>query len=173
MKEKFVGPGQILNPPRIARVYVSPSKRARQTYDLLQFPLSSIAKVIYTDDILEWDYGHYEGLKKDDIKTLRKQRGLDLEREWDLWRDGCEGGEYDLPLLSCFHLFCGLILTLLRSVEDITKRLDRIISEVRSFQGDCMDGHGPGDVLVVCPLLSCPDPIRKLSLTFPLIALSF
>ena len=32
-----------------------------------------------------------------EIKALRKERGHDKEREWDIWRDGCEGGEYVLP----------------------------------------------------------------------------
>jgi probable phosphoglycerate mutase len=28
------------------------------------------------------------------IRALRKEHGLDTERPWDIWRDGCEGGEY-------------------------------------------------------------------------------
>jgi probable phosphoglycerate mutase len=28
-----------------------------------------------------------------DIRALRKERGLDKDQEWDIWRDGCEGGE--------------------------------------------------------------------------------
>lgn len=37
----------------------------------------------------------YEGRVTKDIRALRKERGLDTEKEWDIWRDGCEGGEYD------------------------------------------------------------------------------
>jgi len=44
-------------------------------------------------DIAEWDYGHYEGLTTTETRRLRKERGLDGEREWSVWRDGCEGGE--------------------------------------------------------------------------------
>ena len=51
-------------------------------------------RVTYTEDIAEWDYGDYEGLKVGEIRDLRKARGLDRDRKWDIWRDGCEGGEY-------------------------------------------------------------------------------
>ena len=35
----------------------------------------------------------YEGRVTKDIRALRKERGLDKDQEWDIWRDGCEGGE--------------------------------------------------------------------------------
>ena len=47
-----------------------------------------------TNDIAEWDYGDHEGLVVNEIRALRKERGLDREREWNIWKDGCEGGEY-------------------------------------------------------------------------------
>lgn len=47
----------------------------------------------FTEDIAEWDYGDYEGLVVNEIRALRKERGLDQDREWDIWKDGCEGGE--------------------------------------------------------------------------------
>lgn len=47
-----------------------------------------------TENLAEWDYGDYEGLKANEIRQLREKRGLDRERKWDIWRDGCEGGEY-------------------------------------------------------------------------------
>ena len=43
--------------------------------------------------LAEWEYGDYEGLVTKEIRALRKQRGLDGDSEWDIWRDGCEGGE--------------------------------------------------------------------------------
>jgi broad specificity phosphatase PhoE len=56
---------------------------------------SSIAKcTTVTEDIAEWSYGDYEGLRTAEIKALRSERGLDQEKPWDIWRDGCEGGEY-------------------------------------------------------------------------------
>jgi probable phosphoglycerate mutase len=51
-------------------------------------------KYTNTEDIAEWNYGEYEGLRNDEIRVLRKKRGHDKERKWDIWRDGCEGGEY-------------------------------------------------------------------------------
>ncbi len=38
---------------------------------------------------------------------MRKERGLDWEREWDIWRDGCEGGEY---VVLNFHPLPGLVV---------------------------------------------------------------
>jgi probable phosphoglycerate mutase len=50
-------------------------------------------KVTVTEDIAEWGYGEYEGLVISEIRKQRKQKGLDAESEWNIWRDGCEGGE--------------------------------------------------------------------------------
>jgi len=35
----------------------------------------------------------YEGLKPAEIRAKRKAQGLDKDQEWEIWRDGCEGGE--------------------------------------------------------------------------------
>ena len=48
------------------------------------------AKVEITEDIREWDYGDYEGLTS---KTIQEQRKSDGLEPWDIWRDGCPGGE--------------------------------------------------------------------------------
>ena len=91
----LVGPGKLVDPERLVRAFVSPRKRAQQTFGLL-LPDGSLTDpgiVTVTEDIAEWDYGIYEGLKGDEIRTGRKSRGLDDDREWSVWRDGCEGGE--------------------------------------------------------------------------------
>lgn len=95
----LVGSGRLLNPSRLAHIFVSPRRRAQTTFELL-FPSPSPGaaewkreRVTNTEDIAEWDYGDYEGLKAEEIIRLRKDRGLDREREWDIWSDGCEGGE--------------------------------------------------------------------------------
>ena len=49
------------------------------------------AKVEVTEDVREWDYGDYEGLTSAVIRQRRKEKGLN--EDWDIWRDGCEGGE--------------------------------------------------------------------------------
>ena len=77
-------------------MWVSPRKRAQETFHLL-FDRKLPDEVEATENIAEWDYGDYEGLLVQDIRSRRKEKGLDREREWSIWRDGCEGGEYISP----------------------------------------------------------------------------
>lgn len=102
----LVGPGKLIDPALVNHIWVSPRKRARQTFQcLFDADASSLGisidgdRVTVTEDIAEWDYGDYEGLLTDEIRLKRKERGLDKEKGWDIWRDGCEGGEY-IPLKS-------------------------------------------------------------------------
>lgn len=60
-----------------------------------------------TDDLLEWDYGEYEGRTTADI---RKERP-----DWSLWRDGAPGGE---------------------TATDVGARVDRVIKQVGELDGD-------------------------------------
>ncbi len=88
--------------------YVSPRRRAQRTLELLnlacedQLPWQAhgapfcegqrcLARIEVTEDIREWDYGDYEGITTPHIRELRKEQGLDPS--WDIWRDGCPGGE--------------------------------------------------------------------------------
>lgn len=84
------------------RAFVSPRKRAQTTFQLLfgQGPQCCLddSKVDITEEIAEWGYGDYEGLRTSEIREKRRAKGLDGERLWDIWRDGCEGGEY----VECF-----------------------------------------------------------------------
>jgi len=94
----LVGPGKLIDPARIAKVFVSPRKRAQMTFELLfKDANGSLSidddKVDVTEEIAEWDYGDYEGLLTSEIRARRQERGLDKEISWDIWRDGCEGGE--------------------------------------------------------------------------------
>lgn len=94
------------------------------------------ARIEVTPAIREWDYGDYEGKTSPQIRRERESRGLGAD--WDIWRDGCEGGE---------------------SPEDVTARLDALIQEIRTkwhkgrfgkeagWKGK--DGTGPNDVLIV------------------------
>jgi probable phosphoglycerate mutase len=63
------------------RVLVSPLLRARETCDLCG--LGEQAELV--EDLREWDYGEYEGLTTPQIREERP--------DWNLWRDGCPGGE--------------------------------------------------------------------------------
>jgi broad specificity phosphatase PhoE len=56
-----------------------------------------------TEAVREWDYGDYEGRVTKEIKADREKRGLG--GDWDIWKDGCEGGE---------------------SPEDVSERLDKV-----------------------------------------------
>ena len=128
---------------------MSPRKRAQKTLELLdlgcherlpwkeegtthgEHDLQSKAKVQVTEDIREWDYGDYEGLTSKTIRERRKQSG---EKEaWDIWRDGCPGGEYARQ--ATYGSGCEKFeadTAEYRSPEDVTKRLDRLISDIRS-----------------------------------------
>jgi probable phosphoglycerate mutase len=63
------------------RVLVSPLRRARETCELCD--LGDQAEL--APDLVEWDYGDYEGLTTPEI--LARRPG------WSLWLDGCPGGE--------------------------------------------------------------------------------
>ncbi len=64
-----------------ASVLCSPARRARETCELCG--LGERAQL--REDLLEWDYGDYEGLTSGEIEEQRAG--------WSLWRDGCPGGE--------------------------------------------------------------------------------
>jgi broad specificity phosphatase PhoE len=92
----LVGSGKLIDPARVVQVFVSPRKRAQHTFDLL-FKSSGLSleseKVKLEEEITEWDHGMYEGWLGSEIRASRKERGLDKDREWSIWSDGCENGE--------------------------------------------------------------------------------
>lgn len=65
----------------VQRVLTSPLERARRTCELAGF--GGVAQI--DPDLVEWNYGDYEGLKSADIRAQRPA--------WQLFRDGCPGGE--------------------------------------------------------------------------------
>lgn len=94
-----------------ARVYTSPLRRASRTCELAG--LGATAEV--DRDLVEWDYGQYEGRATADI--LAERPG------WVLFRDGCPGGE---------------------SPPQVAGRADRVIQKVRAVAGDVIlftSGH--------------------------------
>lgn len=100
--------------PRLARqdfdlVLLSPSTRARETCELCG--LSELAEV--REDLLEWDYGDYEGLTGAQIHERRPS--------WSMWRDGCPGGE---------------------EAADVGARADRVIAEIRQAKNTAVFSHG-------------------------------
>lgn len=86
----------------ITHVLVSPSLRARQTCNLAGLGTASLIE----PDLAEWNYGDYEGRRSIDI--FRDDPG------WNIWRDGCPGGE---------------------STSDIVVRADRVIARLSIMKG--------------------------------------
>src|SRR5512138_3958726 len=73
--------GERLNGVAFAEVFTSPLQRAARTCDLAGF--GAMARV--ERDLVEWNYGDYEGRRSVEIHAERP--------EWNLFRDGCPGGE--------------------------------------------------------------------------------
>jgi broad specificity phosphatase PhoE len=94
-----------------AKVFTSPLERAARTCELAGF-----RKVAEVDrDLVEWNYGQYEGRRTAEI--LAEHPG------WQLFRDGCPGGE---------------------SPGEVGGRADRVIERVRTVPGDVLlfsSGH--------------------------------
>lgn len=94
-----VGSGKLIDPSKLAHVFVSPRVRAQKTLDLLlgdaeaKEKLAQEGKLVTTEELAEWDYGAYEGLLTKEIRARRKEKGYDTENAWDIWKDGCEDGE--------------------------------------------------------------------------------
>jgi broad specificity phosphatase PhoE len=95
---------------RFARILSSPLGRALDTCRLAGFGDG----VEINDDLLEWDYGEYEGITTPQIRETRSG--------WSLWRDGCPGGEMAV---------------------DVGRRADRVIASLADLDGDAiLFAHG-------------------------------
>ena len=97
--------GERLRGLTFAKVLTSPLKRALQTCELAGF--GAAAEI--DPDLVEWDYGQYEGRRTAEIHAERP--------DWQLFRDGCPGGE---------------------SPEQIAARADRVVDRMRAIKGDVL-----------------------------------
>lgn len=70
-----------LNGLSFSQVLSSPRLRARMTCELAGLGAAAHIEA----NLAEWDYGDYEGLRSTEIRTQRPG--------WDIWSDGCPGGE--------------------------------------------------------------------------------
>ena len=77
-------------------VYSSPMQRARRTAELAGFEHPEI-----TDFLQEADYGRYEGLTTQQIHESNP--------DWELYRDGCPGGETPAQLYARAQRFVDLV----------------------------------------------------------------
>ncbi len=99
-----------LNGCGFALVLSSPLLRARETCRLAGF--GEAAEI--SGDLREWDYGEYEGLTTPQIRERNP--------DWNLWRDGCPGGE---------------------SPEQVGARVDRVVRRLADVDGDALAfAHG-------------------------------
>jgi probable phosphoglycerate mutase len=85
-----------------ALVLTSPLQRARATCELAGFG----GRAEVDPDLMEWDYGEYEGLTPAQIHAVAP--------DWMLFRDGCPGGE---------------------NAEQVGARVDRVIARARAVDG--------------------------------------
>jgi broad specificity phosphatase PhoE len=93
------------------KVLTSPLQRAKRTSELAGF--GGVAEV--DPDLVEWNYGDYEGVRTDEIHAKRPG--------WELFRDGCPNGE---------------------SPADIAARADRVVARVHAIKGNVLifsSGH--------------------------------
>lgn len=88
---------------RWAAVWTSPLSRARETCELAGLGDRAEAR----DELLEWDYGDYEGVTTAEIRRTRP--------DWYLWRDGCPRGE---------------------SPVDVAARVDRLIADLLAVDAE-------------------------------------
>ncbi len=84
--------------------------RARETCELAGLGERARAR----DELLEWDYGDYEGITTAEIRETRPH--------WFLWRDGCPDGE---------------------GAFDVGRRVDALVDELSGLSGDAvLFSHG-------------------------------
>jgi broad specificity phosphatase PhoE len=93
------------------RVFTSPLARAQRTCELAGFGASAVID----SDLLEWDYGAYEGKTQAQIRSERPG--------WEIFRDGCPEGEL---------------------LAQVAARADRVIARLRAIANDVLifsSGH--------------------------------
>ncbi|MEJ7831383.1 MAG: histidine phosphatase family protein [Nocardioides sp.] len=94
---------------RFAQVLTSPRVRARRTAELAGF-----ADPIVDDDLVEWDYGDYEGITTEEVR--------ETVSGWTVWSHPSPGGE---------------------SADAVRERLDRVVERARAADGPTLAfGHG-------------------------------
>jgi probable phosphoglycerate mutase len=86
-------------------VFASPLQRAWRTCELAGF--GDVA--IRDPDLMEWNYGEYEGLRTAEIHARQPH--------WQIFRDGCPGGE---------------------SADEVAARADRVVRKTRAYDGDVL-----------------------------------
>jgi broad specificity phosphatase PhoE len=98
-------------------VLTSPRERARRTAELAGFPAAEV-----DPDLVEWDYGEYEGITTAQIRQN--------DPGWTVWTHPCPGGE---------------------DAAAVARRLDRVVDRVRAHGGRVLVfGHGHASRALAC-----------------------
>jgi broad specificity phosphatase PhoE len=103
--------GERLRGLTVVKVFTSPLQRARKTCELAGF--GAIAEI--DPDLVEWNYGAYEGRRSVEIRAERPG--------WNLFTDGCPGGE---------------------TPAQVSERADHVVSRARKISGNVLlftSGH--------------------------------
>lgn len=101
----------------LVAAFSSPLRRAMRTAEL-----AGLTGVKPDPDLLEWDYGGYEGVTEEQIRAIRPG--------WTLWRDGVSPGGDDRPG---------------ETLEQVAARTDAVLARVRPLLADgdvALVGHG-------------------------------
>jgi broad specificity phosphatase PhoE len=104
-REQAEAVGAALRRREFALVLTSPLGRALETCRLAGFG----DRAVQRDELMEWDYGAYEGRTTAEIRKERPG--------WTLWHDGVPEGE---------------------TVDQVGARVDHVLDEVRSLDGDAL-----------------------------------
>lgn len=94
--------GELLRRSSYDRVWSSPLRRAHETCELAGYGDTAVID----DDLVEWDYGDYEGLTREQI--------VKNDPDWQVWTRGAPGGE---------------------SVAAVRRRVDRVVERLLSADG--------------------------------------
>lgn len=111
--ENLVGEDKLIDPKNIAKCIISPRIRTKQTYDLLLGDHKkdiSEDKLVFDEDVQEFKYGKYEGLKPKEIKAL--------DPSFWIWTTGCPEGE---------------------SAKDASDRADRVVDKIKKCHQECIN----------------------------------
>lgn len=104
-------------------VLTSPRVRARRTAELAGFPDAQVE-----EDLVEWDYGDYEGITTPEIR--------ESVPGWTVWSHPCPGGE---------------------DAARVCRRLDRVVARARTYGGRVLVfGHGHASRALACRWLGQP-----------------
>ena len=93
-----------LDPTSFDLVLTSPRQRARRTAELAGFPSAELDA-----DLVEWDYGDYEGVTTDEIR--------ESVPDWTIYTHPCPGGE---------------------TADEVSARLDRVVARCLAVDGDVL-----------------------------------